>query len=110
MNNNQKIKFKGKGHTAPESESGDIVYVLKVKEHSVFKRKGPHLFMTKLITLKDALCGVEFIVEHLDGRIIVIKTQDKEVIKPDMMKIVKGEGMPIRDNPYQKGNLIIKLI
>ena len=25
-----------------------------------------------------------------------------------MMKIVEGEGMPIKGNPYQKGNLIIQ--
>ena len=31
-----------------------------------------------------------------------------KIIKPDMMKVVKGEGMPIKNNPYQKGNLIIQ--
>ena len=33
--------------------------------------------MKKTITLKDALCGVEFIVEHLDGRFLVIKTGEE---------------------------------
>lgn len=108
MKHNQKIKFKGKGHHMPESEPGDVIYVLQVQKHHVFERKGPHLFMKKTIMLKDALCGVEFIVEHLDKRIISIKTGNKEIIEPNMMKIVKGEGMPIRDNPYQKGNLIIQ--
>jgi len=108
MKQNQKIKFKGKGNHIPEGEPGDVIYVLQVKEHPVFERKGPHLFIKKTIMLKDALCGVEFIIEHLDGRMIVIKTADKEIIKPNTIKIVKGEGMPIRDNPYQKGNLIIQ--
>lgn len=108
MKHDQKIKFKGKGHHVPEGEAGDVVYVVQVKEHPVFERKGPHLFMKKTIVLKDALCGVEVVVEHLDGRFLVIKTGEKEVIKPDMMKIVEGEGMPLRGNPYQKGNLIIQ--
>ena len=108
MKHNQKIKFKGKGHHVPEGEAGDIIYVVQIKEHPVFERKGPHLFIKKTITLKDALCGVEFVIEHLDGRFLVIKTGEKEVIEPDMMKIVEGEGMPLRGNPYQKGNLIIQ--
>lgn len=108
MKHDQKIKFKGEGHNVPEGEAGDVIYVVKVKKHPVFERKGPHLFIKKTITLKDALCGVEFVVEHLDGRFIVIKTGEKEIIKPDMMKIVEGEGMPLRGNPYQKGNLIIQ--
>lgn len=108
MKHDQKIKFKGEGHHVPEGEAGDVIYVVQVKEHPVFERKGPHLFMKKTIILKDALCGVEFIVEHLDGRFLVVKTGEKEVIKPDMMKIVEGEGMPLRGNPYQKGNLIIQ--
>ena len=71
IKHDQKIKFKGEGHHVPEGEVGDIVYVVQIKNHSVFKRKGPHLFIKKTITLKDALCGVEFIVEHLDGRFLL---------------------------------------
>lgn len=108
MKHDQKIKFKGAGHHVPEGEAGDVIYVVQVKDHPIFERKGPHLFMKKTILLKDALCGVEFVIEHLDGRFLIVKTEKKDVIEPNMMKVVEGEGMPLRGNPYQKGNLIIQ--
>merc|ERR1719150_1642454 len=43
-----------------------------------------------------------------DGRTLLIQTVRGEVIKPDEMKIVRGEGMPRQGDLSGKGNLIIR--
>ena len=66
----------------PDTETGDIVFVIQEKEHAVFKRKGDDLFMEHTLTLAEALCGFEFLVNHLDGRQLLIKSNPGEIIKP----------------------------
>ena len=63
--------------------------------------------MEKKISLKDALCGVEFAFEHLDGRQIVVKTKPGEVVKPSAIKVLANEGMPLYKSPFQRGRLFI---
>ena len=106
--NKQKIKFAGESNAAPGVLAGDVVFVLQVKDHARFTRKGHHLFMNKTISLKDALCGCSFIVEHMDGRKLLISTDPGEPISAGEAKMVEGEGMPMHGNPFVKGNLIIK--
>ena len=108
MKNGQKIKFTDEGDQKPGGLPGDVIFVVQLKDHAVFTRKGPHLFMNKTVTLSEALCGTTFVVEHLDGRQLAVSTAPGEVITPDTVKMVEGEGMPQHGNPFQKGNLVIK--
>ncbi|EQC39455.1 hypothetical protein SDRG_03657 [Saprolegnia diclina VS20] len=107
MRNGQRITFKGEADQAPGTIAGDIVFVVQEKEHATFQRKGANLIMEKKITLVEALCGFETIVEHLDGRHLHVKTKPGEVIKPNQFKAVQGEGMPQHGNPFVKGQLVI---
>lgn len=108
MKNGHKIKFSGEADQKPGCLPGDIIFVLKTKEHPVFTRKGPHLFMNKKVSLCEALTGATFVVKHLDGRKIAISTNPGEVITSETVKKVEGEGMPREDNPFLKGDLIVK--
>jgi DnaJ-class molecular chaperone len=74
----------------------------------VFTREDSDLIMEKKILLSEALCGVKFTVEHLDGRILLVKSKEGEIIRPGDSKSIDGEGMPSHRNPTQKGKLIIK--
>jgi len=113
-----KITFRGKGDEVPNVETGDINFVVNVKEHDIFTRKGADLLMTKKVSLNQALCGFSYKFTHLDGRVIVIKTKPGEIIQPEasvgtdikMMpftKQVPDEGLPSMGNPFVKGNLYI---
>jgi DnaJ family protein A protein 2 len=108
MKNGQKIKFQDEGDQKPGGLPGDVIFVVQMKEHKAFTRKGPHLFMNKSISLSEALCGTKFVVEHLDGRKLVISTQPGEVLTSESVKMVEGEGMPHHGNPFLKGNLVVK--
>jgi DnaJ family protein A protein 2 len=66
----------------PDTVTGDIVFVLQQKEHPKFKRKGDDLFVEHTLSLTEALCGFQFILTHLDGRQLLIKSQPGEVVKP----------------------------
>lgn len=63
-------------------EAGDLIVVLQLKEHDVFQREGLDLFVKKDIGLVEALCGLTFVVDHLDGQKMAIQKAPGEVIFP----------------------------
>jgi len=108
MREGQKITFSGESDQAPGVEPGDIIFVLKQKEHPHFKRQGADLFIEHKVTLMDALGGTSFTINHLDDRILVCKTEEGDIIKPGDVRMIPKEGMPIHKRPYEKGNLYVK--
>ncbi|KAK8968289.1 hypothetical protein KSP40_PGU016487 [Platanthera guangdongensis] len=82
MQNGQKVTFPGEADEAPDCVTGDIVFVLQQKEHPKFKRKGDDLFVEHTLFLTEALCGFQFVLTHLDGRQLLIKSNPGEVVKP----------------------------
>ncbi|KNA18035.1 hypothetical protein SOVF_074500 [Spinacia oleracea] len=107
MQHGQKITFPGEADEAPDTVTGDIVFVLQQKEHPKFKRKGEDLFHEHTLSLTEALCGFRFVLTHLDGRQLLIKSHPGEVIKPDQFKAIDDEGMPIYQRPFMKGKMYI---
>lgn len=113
MKHNEKVVFRGMADEKPNLEPGDINFIVQEKEHERFKRKGADLLITKTLSLNEALCGFEWMETHLDGRQILIQSTPGEVIKAltgkgtPYTKIVPGEGMPSRGNPFVKGNLYV---
>lgn len=109
MKHGQKITFKGEGNQSVDSkEAGDVVVVLVQQPHEFFERSGDNLIIVHKITLTEALCGFEFPIKHLDGRQLVLKCPAGEVVKKDSIKNVRGEGMPIYRNPFERGNLFVR--
>jgi DnaJ-class molecular chaperone len=96
MNDGEKIVLHGQGNEEPGLLTGDVVVTLVVQNDSIFSRNRNDLETTVKISLKDALCGSCVKIKHLDGRILVIKTSPGDVIKPNQIRVVKGEGMPYK--------------
>lgn len=107
MEDGQKITFHGEGDQTPGLESGDIIIILEEKDHATFKRKDMDLYMKMDINLNEALCGFKKVVKTLDNRQIIISSLPGEFIKPNEIKAVLNEGMPMYKNPFEKGRLII---
>jgi len=107
MQHGQKIVFQGEADEAPDTVTGDIVFVLQLKEHPKFKRKFDDLYVEHTLSLTEALCGFQFALTHLDGRQLLIKSNPGEVIKPDQYKAINDEGMPHHQRPFMKGRLYI---
>jgi len=102
MKNNQKITFPGEADQKPGIQPGDVVFVIQQKEHKTFKRKNDDLLIQQKIPLVEALCGTNFIVNHLDGRKLVVKTSPGELVRPGDVKTIDDEGMPMHKNPFVK--------
>lgn len=82
MQNGQKITFPGAADEAPDTITGDVIFVIQQKEHPKFKRKGDDLFVEHNLSLTEALCGFQFVLTHLDGRQLLIKSNPGELVKP----------------------------
>jgi len=106
MRDNQKIMFYGEGDQEPGVEPGDVVLVVRTKPHETFERRGDDLIMRKKISLNEALCGYSATITHLDGRKLVMQTMPGEVVTPQSIRGVLGEGMPNTSNS-SKGNLYV---
>ncbi|XP_043718527.1 chaperone protein dnaJ A6-like [Telopea speciosissima] len=108
MQHGQKIVFQGEADEAPDTITGDIVFMLQQKEHPKFKRKYDDLYVEHTLSLTDALCGFQFALTHLDGRQLLIKSNPGEIIKPGQHKAINDEGMPHHGRPFMKGRLYIQ--
>ncbi|KAA3475395.1 dnaJ protein-like protein 1-like [Gossypium australe] len=109
MRDGQKITFEGQADEAPDTITGDIVFVLEQKKHPKFDRKfGDDLYVDHNLSLTEALCGFQFALTHLDGRQLLIKSNPGEVIKPGQYKAINDEGMPHHQRPFMKGKLVIQ--
>jgi len=64
----------------PDVEAGDVIAVIKIKEHKMFKRKGADLLIDKEITLLEALTGLDMTLTHLDGTQKRIQNKPGEII------------------------------
>ncbi|XP_067235673.1 dnaJ homolog subfamily A member 4 isoform X2 [Chanodichthys erythropterus] len=108
MKDGQKITFHGEGDQEPGLEPGDVIIVLDLKEHPVFQRQDDNLVMKMKIKLVEALCGFKKTIHTLDNRSLLIHSSPGQVIKPDDLKCIYNEGMPLYREPYEKGLLIIQ--
>ena len=86
------VTLKNMGDYCKDKEVGDVIITASQKPHKNFKRTGKTLQHDIVITLKDSLCGFKREIVQLDGRILVVKTDD---ITPAGHKFsILGEGIP----------------
>lgn len=101
-----KITFPEEGDQGPNSVPADIVFVIRHKDHPLFRRNGDDLIFTAKIPLGKALIGCSIEVPTLDGRLLNVPIND--IVHPKYTKTVLDEGMPLAKNTAAKGNLIIE--
>lgn len=89
-------------------EAGDIVVVLNQIPDASFQREDQHLYIKKEIVLVEALCGGEFYIKHLDGRILKFSTRPGEVLAPYQIKCIPNQGMPFKENPKRRGHIFVQ--
>ncbi|KAJ5106292.1 Mitochondrial protein import protein mas5 [Penicillium angulare] len=102
-----KIEFRGEGDQMPGVLPGDVVFEIEQKPHARFQRKNDDLFYQAEIDLLTALAGGTIHIEHLDDRWMTVNIAPGEVIVPDAIKVIHGQGMPSFRH-HDHGNLYIK--
>ena len=98
-----KITFPREGDQSVGRIPSDIVFVIGEKRHRHFIRDGNNLKHKVRISLKQALCGGQIQVPKIDGGHITLPLN--EIISPDTVEIISGEGMPISKQPRTRGDL-----
>jgi DnaJ family protein A protein 2 len=105
--NDHHVQFTGEGNEIPGALAGDLIVKFVVEKHPVFERIGADLHIKKTISLYEALTGVSFSLEHLDGSKITIASAPGEVISPGQRKQLKKKGMSYHKDSMSHGNLYI---
>lgn len=112
LKNGAKIILKGEaGCQEAGMAPGNIIMVVKQKDHEVFSRLDNHidLLLKKQISLKLALCGGDLYIKHLDGRLLKLSMPPGQVMANEAYMCVPEEGMPVHNHPLDKGNLYLQL-
>jgi len=108
IKNGGKITLHGEGHSLPEYQPGDITFVVRLKKHKVYTRKGADLGCQHTLTLCEALCGYEFRLKHVSGKTLIIKSKSGEVVQPGALKVLSDFGLPQKGNHFVHGHLYIQ--
>ncbi|XP_017052264.1 dnaJ protein homolog 1 [Drosophila ficusphila] len=101
-----KITFRKEGDQLPNRVPADLVFIIRDKPHSVFRRDGSDLLYTAHITLKQALCGHHLVVPTLQGEPLTLSTHG-EVIHPHSTRRLPGHGLPSPKDQSHRGAIVI---
>lgn len=97
IDNNEYIQLMEKGHVlqivGEPIKRGDIKIKMVIENNTPFTRNGLDLIMHRTISLKEALLGIMIEFTHISGRLIGMKTTDKTIIVPEMVKTIPIMGM-----------------
>ena len=107
IDDNEIILLRDKGNSMSENVKGDIKIFIKVTNNSLFKRQGLDLIFEKKISLKEALCGFSFELNHVNGKTYTINNNKGSIVTPSYFKSIPNMGFK-RDGHI--GNLIITFI
>jgi DnaJ family protein A protein 2 len=107
IDDNEMIIIRDKGNILNDEFKGDIKTFINIENNTEFKRHGLDLDYTKIISLKDALCGFTFDIQHLNGICYKINNTNGTIIHPSYKKTIPKKGM-MRDG--MEGNLNIHFI
>lgn len=95
-----KYTFHGEADEFPEKEAGDVVFIVSEQKHGLYKRKGADLLMKKQITVMEAMCGVDFVINFLDGTDFRVKSEEGQVIQPEQILTIEEKGMPFHKKSW----------
>jgi len=96
----KRVVSKGQQPFKPSEIPGDLVFRIKILEHSSFKRRGKDLLYEVSISFIDSICGCSINIPHFDGEFKLNFINDFGVIKEGKEYIIQGKGI-------NGGNLIL---
>lgn len=125
-----KIVYENEADASPDYIAGDLVVILTEKEPDLetdnpdhvdgtfFRRKDDDLFWTEVLSLREAWLGDwTRNITHLDGHVVKLGRKRGEVVQPNHVDTIEGEGMPIwseeGDSVYHKyefGKLYVQYV
>jgi DnaJ family protein B protein 4 len=106
IDDNELIVLRDLGNSINQTIKGDVKITISVTNNTTFTRHGLDLLYKKRITLKEALCGFEFEIPHINKKTLNFKNKlNHAIVHPGFRKIIPEYGMK-RENHV--GNLILE--
>jgi DnaJ-class molecular chaperone len=103
VDNNEFITVEKKGNIIDDIK-GDIKIIVVVTNDTIFQRDGLDLIHTHTISLKEALCGFDFNISHISGKMLNFNNNPGNIISSNFKKTIPNLGFK-RDDHI--GNFII---
>lgn len=100
-----KMMKQGVGNIKKNMEPGDLIIIVQVKEHKLYKVQQNNLILEKKIKFGTSLLGIYFSINHINGKKLNIYTKGQ--IFNEEVRIIPGLGLPHIQN-QELGDLIIK--
>jgi len=107
MKDGDKLTFPRMAEERPGMLPGAVILTLRAGKNAKFQRRNNDLHMNMKVSLREALLGWTQSIQHVDGHIVSLTASD--VTKYHQVFKVKGEGMPLRDDPSSFGDLLVKV-
>jgi len=105
IDDNEVVLLREMGNSINQTIKGDIKVCITIQNDTTFERRGLDLIFKKKISLKEALCGFEFEIKHINGKSLNFKNVlNHTIIQPGYKKMIPDFGMK-REN--HTGNLVI---
>jgi DnaJ-class molecular chaperone len=95
------VQGMGEQAKKPSDIPGNLILIIKIQEHPLFKRDGDNLVFTKKISLVESLIGLYVGIPHFDGDILHDARQ-YGVLNPSNKYKIPGKGM------NSNGSLVLK--
>lgn len=107
MPKGSRVVYENEADESPDWVAGDLVVHIGEKEAdyggdgersdgAFFRRKGTDMYWKEVLSLREAWMGDwERNLTHLDGHVVRLRRKRGEVVQPNQVELVTGEGMPI---------------
>jgi hypothetical protein len=107
--NGEVILLSNHGNEAADGTRGDVKITFFLEEHEMFKRNGLDILVEKKISLKDALCGFVFDIEHVNGKKFSFNSSSGNIIRDGLIKTIPRLGIQ-RGNECGNLNVVFKVV
>jgi len=98
------IRMTAMGEGVYKGTPGDLYIKINVAPHKLFRREGYDLVMDLDLKLSDALLGLKYKIETLDGE---VEVEIPEGVSVNEILRVRGKGVPQKTG--KRGDILIKL-
>ena len=106
--NGEVIILSNRGNEMGDGVRGDVKVTFIVEEHALFKRNGLDILVEKNITLKEALCGFVFDIEHINGKKFSFNSSSGNIIRDGLIKTIPRLGLQ-RGNECGNLNVVFRV-
>lgn len=104
IDHGERIALRGQGCEGKNGgAAGDLIILVSVREHSIFRRDGNDVYCEVPLTVAEATLGAEIEVPTLDGN---VKYTIAEGTQSGTVFTMKGKGVPYVNSSNRRGDLI----